>query len=125
MFGYETYKFIHLIALFALFASAGGAAVHAANRGTKQENAVRGLLSALHGLALLLAITGGFGMLARLSIKHDWLFPGWLWVKIVIWALFALAIALPYRKPELAKPLLILLPLLGGVAAFMAIFKPF
>ena len=72
-----------------------------------------------------MAITGGFGMLARLSIKHDWLFPGWVWVKIVIWALFGLAITLPYRKPELAKPLLILLPLLGGVAAFMAIFKPF
>lgn len=122
---YTTYQFIHVVSLFALFAVAGGAAVHAANGGTKQGNAARRMVSILHGLALLLVLTGGFGMLARLGIKHDWLFPGWLWVKIVIWAMFGLAIMLPYRKPELAKPLLVALPLLGAIAAYMVIFKPF
>jgi hypothetical protein len=125
MIGYETYKLIHLLAIFTLFAVAGGAAVHSANRGLKQDNAARGAVAALHGLALLFVLVGGFGMLARLGIKHDWLFPGWLWVKLVIWTLFTFAITLPYRKPALAKSLLFILPLLGGVAAYMVLFKPF
>ena len=40
-------------------------------------------------------------------------------------ALFAFAITLPYRKPSLSKSLLFLVPLLGGVAALLALFKPF
>lgn len=125
MIGHEIYKLIHLLAIFALFTVAGGSAVHAANRGTRQNNLVRRAVAAVHGVALLLVLVGGFGMLARLGVKHDWLFPGWVWGKLVIWALFGLAIAIPYRRPEMAKSLLFLLPLVGGVAAFLALFKPF
>ena len=124
MIEYQTYKLIHLIAIFALFTAAGGAAVHAANRGYKQDNAARGAVAALHGLALLLVLVGGFGMLARLGMEHNWLFPGWVWGKLVIWVLFGFAITLPYRKPAMAKGLLFLLPLLGAVAAFFALYKP-
>ena len=125
MIGYETYKLIHVLALFALFTVAGGAAVHAANGGEKQSNQLRRAVAVIHGLALFFVLLGGFGMLARLNIKHDWLFPGWLWGKLVIWAIFGLAVTLPYRKPAMARVLLFLLPLVGGVAAFLALFKPF
>lgn len=125
MISHEVYKLVHLVAMFALFVAVGGSAVHAANRRAKEANVVRGALAALHGLALLFILVGGFGMLARLGVKHDWLFPLWLWVKLVVWLLFAFALALPARKPELAKPMLFLAPLFGGVAALMALLKPF
>lgn len=125
MISYGVYKFLHLAAILALFLAVGGATVHAANRGLRSENAARGVLAALHGVSLLLILVGGFGMLARLGIKHDWLFPLWLWGKLVIWSLFAFAMILPYRRPRLAKPLILLAPLLGAIAAFLALFKPF
>jgi len=52
-------------------------------------------------------------------------FPGWLWLKIVIWVLLAAAAALPYRRPSLAVPLLVAVPVLAGLAAWSAIYKPF
>ena len=125
MISYEVYKLLHLAALFGLLFVAGGAAVHAANRGDRSTNAVRGTVAALHGVWLLLTLVGGFGMLARLGVKHDWMFPGWLWGKLIVWVLFAFAMVLPYRYPQLAKPLLIVAPFLAALAGFLAIFKPF
>ncbi len=126
MISYATYKLIHLAAAFLLFAAIGGAAVvHAANGGTKKTNVARRLAAIVHGVALFLILLGGFGMLARLGVKHDWIFPPWLWGKLVIWALMAFALTLPYRKPALAKPLLVAIPLAGAIAAWLAIFKPF
>ena len=125
MIGLTTYKLIHLAAAFALFVAVGGAAVHAANRGEKRDNAARTALAVLHGAGLLLVLVGGFGMLARLGVKHDWLFPAWLWAKLVIWGILAFAMTLPYRKPELAKATLWAAVILGGVAAYMGLFKPF
>lgn len=122
---YETYKVIHLIGAFLLLATAGGVALHAANGGTRENNTLRKLVGALHGVALLILLVAGFGLLAKLGIKHDWIFPGWVWTKLVIWVVFAIIATLPYRKPELARLFLWLLPLLGGVSAYLAIFKPF
>ena len=64
-------------------------------------------------------------MLARLGFLHGANFPGWLWVKIIIWVILSAVVLLPYRRPGLAKPLLLVLPLLAGVAVYMALYKPF
>ena len=64
-------------------------------------------------------------MLARLGAMHGTGFPGWLWVKIGVWVLLAAAAAVPYRRPSLAVPLLVVVPVLAGVAAWSAIYKPF
>jgi len=125
MISLTAYKIVHLLALFCLFTAVGGTAVHAANRGFKQDNAARAAIGALHGIALTLIIVSGFGMLARLGIKHDWLFPPWLWTKLIIWTLFIFGIALPYRRPGMAKILLFAAPLLGALAGFFALVKPF
>ena len=69
-------------------------------------------------------LLGGFGMLARLGIVQG-TFPAWLWVKLVIWGMLAAALVIPRRRPTLARPLLLSLPVLGGLAAYMAIYKPF
>ncbi len=78
-----------------------------------------------HGLGVFLILLGGFGMLARLGIVRGTSWPGWVWAKVAIWAVLSAAAFLPYRFPALARPILVLLPVLGGIAAYMAIYKPF
>ena len=116
------YKVLHLTALFTLFALAGGTALHAANGGDKAGNQARGLVGILHGVALIVALVSGFGLLARLGLGFD---NGWIWIKLAIWLTFGVLVTLPYRKPALARSLLWLLPLLGALAASVALYKPF
>lgn len=122
---YITYKLIHLFGLFALFVSLAGMAAHAAAGHEKRENtAYRGLLI-LHGLGALIALTGGFGLMARIGVMHGELFPGWVWAKLVLWVLLGGLIALPYRNRALAKALIFVLPFLGLLGAYLGDFKPF
>jgi hypothetical protein len=45
-------------------------------------------------------------------------------VKIGLWTLFAVIAAIPYRKPESGRALLLALPVLAMAAAAMAVYKP-
>lgn len=119
---YETYKVVHLLSAFILFAVAGGVALFAANGGDKAGNVHRKLVGALHGLALVGLLVAGFGLLARLGMGG---IPGWVWAKLVLWLIIGGIATLPYKKPELGKVFLWLIPVLGGLAAFLAISKPF
>lgn len=93
---------------------------------TGSQPAVARRFSAIfHGLGVFLILLGGFGMLARLGIVRGMSWPGWIWAKVIIWGILAAAAFLPYRYPRTALPLLLLLPVLGGMAAYMAIYKPF
>lgn len=124
MFSHQFYNVLHIIGIVLVMAALGGAALHAMSGGTRATNPARGLIAAMHGGGVLLILVGGFGMLARLGFMHGANFPGWLWVKLLIWISIAAALLVPYRKPQLARPLLLTLPILGGVAAYMAIYKP-
>lgn len=79
----------------------------------------------LHGLGLFIVLLGGFGLLARIGVMHGMSWPGWVWAKLGIWLVLGAIVVIPRRKPEWAAPLLVILPTLGGVAAWLAIFKPF
>ena len=120
---YEAYKIVHLMSVFAIFAILGGQCVYAINGGTRATNRAGRLSAIILGVALLIAIVAGFGLLARLDLMAD--LPGWVWVKLAIWLLAAFYSGLPFRYPALAKPLLIALPFLGLAAAWLAISKPF
>ncbi len=122
MIALQVYKVIHLAALFLAFATLGGLALTVANGATKETSRVRRLIAVTHGVAMFFVLLGGFGMLARLGLISG--FPLWVWAKIVIWVLVGALLALPYRKPQLAKPIFFLLPVLGGLAAWFAIYKP-
>ena len=122
---YTTYKLIHLVGLFALMVALAGMATHAATGGAKEENTSYRTLLLLHGIGALLALTGGFGLLARIHVEAGGLLPGWIWAKLVLWVLLGGLVALPYRKQAFARPLLILLPLFGFLGAFLANFRPF
>jgi hypothetical protein len=124
MFSHSFYNVVHIVGIVLVMSALGALALHAAAGGTRPTNPARGLLASMHGIGILLILVGGFGMLARLGFMHGGSFPGWLWVKIAVWITLAAATLLPYRRPALGRPLLLALPLLGGLAAYMAIYKP-
>lgn len=119
------YKALHLFGLFLSFTSLGGIAIHAANGGTKATSRTRALTASVFGLGMLIALAGGFGQAARLGLTNTAIFPAWLWQKIAIWVLVAVLSILPYRIPALAKPIYLLVPVLGGLAGYLAIFHGF
>lgn len=124
MISYSVYKVVHLLGMFMLFTVLGGIALHAVNGGTKQSNTGRRLIAIMHGLALFVILLGGFGMLARLGLVQGML-PGWVLAKLSIWVAMPVLGMLAYRKPAAAKVLLVAVPVLGGVAAWIALYKPF
>jgi hypothetical protein len=116
------YKNLHLYGLFLVMATLGGMAVHGMNGGTKQTARTRALTGGLFGVGMLLVMAGGFGQAARLGLTSTALFPTWLWLKLGIWVVVGALFALPYRSPSLAKPVYYVLPLLGALGAYFAIY---
>ena len=123
MISYSVYKIVHLVGVMMVFLSVGGAAMHAINGGGRQHS-WRRPLAITHGFGLVLALIGGFGLLARIGVVHGSL-PGWVIAKLAIWLLFAVMIGLVIRKQTWAKSIWIVTLLLGGAAAYLAGSKPF
>ncbi|MEO7521698.1 MAG: hypothetical protein ABIW79_07775 [Gemmatimonas sp.] len=120
----DFYEILHILGIAMLFVAIGGVSVHAANGGTTGTSATRSLVGSVHGIGSLLILVGGFGMLARIGFQHDSGFPPWLIGKIAIWLVLSVIVLLPYRRPALARPFLLLLPLLAAAAAYLALYKP-
>ncbi len=118
---YEFYKLVHFIGLFLVFTAIGGNVVHYGNGGDKENHGMRKLVGMTHGIALLLILVSGFGMTAKLGLG----FPGWVGVKLVVWLVLGAAVVLPFKFANTAKIQLFLYPILGLVAAFLALNKPF
>jgi len=116
------YKALHIFGLFISTTALGGIAIHAANGGTKATSRTRTLTASAFGIGMLLALVGGFGQAARLGMTNTAIFPDWLWGKIAIWVIVAVLSILPYRIPALARPVYVLVPLLTGLASYLAIF---
>ena len=121
MIGLTTYKILHIAAAVGLFGALGGAAVHAGNALPREQNALRKSIGILHGGSLLLLLVAGFGMLARLDVG----LPAWAIAKLVLWFVMGGLLVLPYRAPGLARTVLWSLPVLGALAAWLGIAKPF
>jgi len=116
------YKNLHLIGVFMILVALGGfiaqqVQVAASERGWRRPIAIT------HGIGMVLALVGGFGMLARMQIFWPW--PGWVVGKIIIWLVFGILVALIGRTPRLAKPLWWSTIALAAIAAYLALNKPF
>ena len=122
MLSYSVYKLLHYFGMFLIFTAVGGVTVHAAGGGDKESNPARRALAVSHGIGLLLMAVAGFGMLAQIGVSA---MGGWLWAKIIIWLVLGAATVLPYKARSLAGAMLMLVPLLGALAAYLAIYKPF
>jgi hypothetical protein len=105
------------------FLSLGGITVNAINGGDKRHPS-RKRVAITHGIGLVLALVGGFGLLARIGVSHGSI-PGWAIGKLAIWFIFAIMIGVLIRKPNLAKPFWGLTIFLGGIAVYLAGYKPF
>lgn len=115
------YKWLHLIGIATLF-FALGSSLQAARLGTvKENNPWHKSNSLLHGVALLLLIVSGFGMLAKLSIH--WPFPGWIFAKLFIWAFMGYAIAFYKKGSAFSGKARILLIALFVLAAGISLYK--
>lgn len=123
MISYTAYKVLHVFGVVLTFTILGGLALHAANGGSKESNTSRKLTGVLHGAGLLLILVSGFGVLARLGLTGG--FPGWVWAKLALWLVIGGSAALFGRSPALSRQLLWILPLLAGIGAWLAIYKPF
>jgi uncharacterized membrane protein SirB2 len=124
MLPYQFYKVVHIVGIVLIMSALGGVALQGLLGGMPKGTPGRRLVSILHGIGALFVLVGGFGMLARLGFAHGSNFPAWLWVKIVVWAILAASLFVAYRHAKLGRPLLLALPVLGGLAAYMAIYKP-
>ena len=124
MFSHQFYNVVHIFGIALAVAALGGAALLVMTRGTHDVRPARRTLAIMHGIGAFLVLLGGFGMLARLGIVQDG-FPGWVWGKLVVWAIVAAALFVPYRMPGWARPLLFIVPVLIAVAAYLAVYKPF
>jgi len=124
MFSREFNLLVHCLGLILLMASLGGTALHAMNGGTSGDNRSRRFISIFHGLGAFLMLLGGGGLLASGGFRYGTGFPPWLIAKMAIWILFAAAPFLPYRRPYLARWLMLGLPTLGGLATWLGIYKP-
>jgi hypothetical protein len=122
MISYELYKLLHVLGILLIMVAVGGAAAHAFGGGERRQNPQRGLLLAAHGFGLVLVLVAGFGMLARLELDFG---GGWLFAKIGIWLLLGSATLLAYKVPFVARWAMVIFPLLGMAAAYLARFKPF
>lgn len=122
---YALYKLMHLAGIFTLLVSFALACAHARAAGADGDaRRARRTFAITHGVAVLLILTGGFGMLARLGVVHGML-PGWILAKLAIWLLLAGAIALPHRNPRMARMLPVWVSVAALAAAATAIYKPF
>ncbi len=121
---YPFYKIMHFVGIFMMLVALAATCMHAAMGGLKADNPWRKALGATHGIAALLILTGGFGMLARMGIVQGGL-PTWVLIKLAIWTALAAAMALPYLSRGWARALLVAMPVLAALAGATALLKPF
>ena len=116
---YEFYKILHVFSALLLFMALGTYAATCRSQGDR----FRRLAGISHGVSLAVLFVAGFGLMARLGMFGE--IALWAWFKIGLWLLLALATALLRRKPQWAAGLWVALPVLGGLAAWLAVSKPF
>ena len=130
MISYGVYRLIHFFGIFLLITSLGGAVMRGMLRGAALNGsaemdglarATRRIVAASHGVAMLLILVGGFGMLARLDIG----FPGWVIGKLAVWMALGAMLGLANKLVGRARVLWFAVPVLAFVAAWLAYTKPF
>lgn len=116
---YEIYKLLHVIGLLLLFLGMGGQLLGAdSERGRAPK-----VTTILHGVGLLAMLVGGFGMMARLGVQWPW--PGWLIAKLGVWLVIGAFPVAVRRQLVPQGPAWLVVFLLGALAAWLAIIKPF
>jgi len=109
------YSILHVFSLFVLTAQ-----TYMAFANPAPENRKRTMI--ITGIASLLVLISGFGMIAKVYDNH---FAGWMIVKLVCWLAFSALAGFAYRKVNLRGPLAFAGLTLVLIALFMVYLKPF
>jgi hypothetical protein len=116
---YEFYNIAHVIGVLFLFTALGTLAATAGSPSAP----LRRIASIAHGVSLALIFIAGFGLLARLG--HFGEIPTWAYLKMALWGILAVSVIPLKRKPEWASALWVLMPVVGGLAVWLAVSQPF
>lgn len=119
---YEFYKVLHIVGVLMVFSGLVGV-LALRMTGTELPARPRRLFFLYHGVGLLVVLVAGFGLAARMGYFQS--LPNWVWAKLGIWLILGGAIALAKRRGQLGGPLLTAFLAIGGLAAWLAITKPF
>ena len=120
---YPFYKVVHFLGIFTMLTVLAAMSMHAMKGGTKADVPHRRPLMIAHGVATLFALTGGFGMLARLGAFHGAL-PGWVFLKLALWLVLAAAPWFVHRGRTIARAAIVALPLVAALGGAIALYKP-
>ena len=75
----------------------------------------------LTGIASLVVLVAGFGLLSKLSLG----FPGWVIVKLVCWLILSAQAGMAFRKPGSVGAMQLVCTVVVLVALVMVYLKPF
>ena len=124
MITYEAYKLIHIFGILLLIFSLGGLCLRGTDDRARVSGRGRKLLSMAHGAGLVIILVAGFGLLARLGISHGVVWPWWVWGKVGIWVFLGVTPLVIRKRATLTRSLWLGVPILGALAAYLAIYKP-
>jgi hypothetical protein len=116
---YEFYTVVHVFGVIFLFTALGALAATAGSATASLRRAA----SIAHGVSLALIFVAGFGLLARLG--HFGAIPVWAYLKMALWSALAIVVLPLKRRPEWAPALWVVMPIFGGLAAWLAVTQPF
>ena len=116
---YQFYTVVHVVGVLFLFTALGALAATAGSPSAP----LRKIASIAHGAALAVIFVAGFGLLARLGYFGS--IPLWAYLKMALWLVLGLVVFPLKKKPEWAAALWVLMPVIGGLAVWLAVAKPF
>ncbi|MBP9912521.1 MAG: SirB2 family protein [Opitutaceae bacterium] len=109
--------FYHLLHIFALLVLTAHTFMAFAN----PDPASRKQTLIITGIASLLMLVSGFGLLAKLYANH---FSAWVIVKLVCWIGLSALAGIAYRRPQLRGKLALIALSLLLIALVMVYFQP-